>query len=354
MALPNSIDPTSAADLDNPSLGASQFRNLKQFIVDVYGVPVAPTLITAPAFAMTAGGILTLSQGQMIVPGIAAPSLSPANNGKVYFDSTANRFKLSQNAGPYVDMIQNGYGSRGQRSLNNAVTPNTKFDLAADMWIMRNPTDFSIITRSNPATVTNDITVASAVNGRDQAGAFTDGSWVHFYVTDNGTTTASLSSTVAPPTGPTLQGGHTHWTYAGPARLNAVQTLAKTRMNGNIAYYEAVNTVLTNGNATVETAVSISTAIPPNALSAIFTAELVNTHSLASVQATARIRIVTGVNYVNLQVNSQVAAIPIRNSGYFDTPNVGQQIFYLWSPAFDTVNALTLNVAGYCVPNGAV
>lgn len=35
--------------------------------------------------------------------GIAAPAVSPAGSGRIYFDSTSNRFKLSQNGSPYVD-----------------------------------------------------------------------------------------------------------------------------------------------------------------------------------------------------------------------------------------------------------
>jgi hypothetical protein len=42
------------------------------------------------------------------VTGIAAPALSPAGSGRIYFDSTSNTFKVSQNAGAYVDMVGGG------------------------------------------------------------------------------------------------------------------------------------------------------------------------------------------------------------------------------------------------------
>lgn len=40
--------------------------------------------------------------------GIAAPAVSPASTGRIYFDSSTNTFKVSQNGGAYVDLITAG------------------------------------------------------------------------------------------------------------------------------------------------------------------------------------------------------------------------------------------------------
>ena len=40
-----------------------------------------------------------------IMQGIAAPGLSAAGAGKIYFDSTSNKFQASQNGGAYVDLV---------------------------------------------------------------------------------------------------------------------------------------------------------------------------------------------------------------------------------------------------------
>jgi hypothetical protein len=40
--------------------------------------------------------------------GIAAPAVSPASTGRIYFDSGTNKFRASQNGGAYVDLITGG------------------------------------------------------------------------------------------------------------------------------------------------------------------------------------------------------------------------------------------------------
>jgi hypothetical protein len=37
--------------------------------------------------------------------GTAAPAVSAAGTGRIYFDSTSNTFKISQNGGPYEDIL---------------------------------------------------------------------------------------------------------------------------------------------------------------------------------------------------------------------------------------------------------
>ena len=43
--------------------------------------------------------------GDLNIRGMAAPSLSASGHGKIYFDTTANKFKVSQNGGAYVDLV---------------------------------------------------------------------------------------------------------------------------------------------------------------------------------------------------------------------------------------------------------
>ena len=49
-------------------------------------------------------GQLTLSSHIFIMNEIAAPAVSASGTGKIYFDSTAKVFKVSENAGDYVDL----------------------------------------------------------------------------------------------------------------------------------------------------------------------------------------------------------------------------------------------------------
>ncbi len=49
--------------------------------------------------------------GALTTRGMASPTVSPAGQGRIYFDSTANKFRVSENNGAYVDLI--GGGSSG-------------------------------------------------------------------------------------------------------------------------------------------------------------------------------------------------------------------------------------------------
>jgi trimeric autotransporter adhesin len=54
--------------------------------------------------------------------GMAAPAVSVAGQGRIYFDSTANKFKVSENNGAYADLV--GGGSSISVTANQAVVAN--------------------------------------------------------------------------------------------------------------------------------------------------------------------------------------------------------------------------------------
>jgi trimeric autotransporter adhesin len=61
--------------------------------------------------------------------GMAAPAVSVAGQGRIYFDSTANKFKVSENNGAYADLVGGGGGSgdilNGGNTTGAAVTIGT-------------------------------------------------------------------------------------------------------------------------------------------------------------------------------------------------------------------------------------
>jgi hypothetical protein len=59
----------------------------------------------------TAPGSILDINGALSTRGMSAPSTSPAGQGRIYFDSTANKFKVSENNGAYVDLVSAGGGS---------------------------------------------------------------------------------------------------------------------------------------------------------------------------------------------------------------------------------------------------
>lgn len=64
----------------------------------------------------------------LIVTGTAAPALSTAGTGKIYFDSTSNTFKMSQNGSAFVDLTA---GGAGISSLNGLTSSSQTFSNGA-------------------------------------------------------------------------------------------------------------------------------------------------------------------------------------------------------------------------------
>jgi hypothetical protein len=243
---------------------------------------------------------------------------------------------------------------------NNSSTPNTQFDLDADYITLRNPTTGHCFTIANPGSaITNNISTAGpAANGRDQVGAFSNSSWVHFYWIWNGTTLASLSSATAPPTGPTLPSGYTHWAYAGAVRLNGSGNLLKTFINGSLETYgedESVIRILSNGQQTTLTAVSAASLVPPNAVSIHLNTILHIIHNTANTGFSLYLR-PTGSSVSETVYNLavvQVANIPIQiRNTIFIRPGTSQQIDYRLNSAPSGGNGVSLDVIGFIIPNG--
>lgn len=72
MALPQIINPAAPSGSDNPSLGDDELRGIKQFLVDVFGLP-NNTLITAAAFTITTAGSVTVNSSLTIPCALFGP-----------------------------------------------------------------------------------------------------------------------------------------------------------------------------------------------------------------------------------------------------------------------------------------
>ena len=241
---------------------------------------------------------------------------------------------------------------------NNAGTPDTQFDLDADIIVLKDPSTGDVVVRTNPgAAITNNISTAGpAADGRDQAGAFSASSWVHFYWIWNGTTLATLSSAAAPATAPTLPTGYTHWAYAGPVRLDGSSLLVKTRIKGAWCFYDAEQTALAAGAATAETSVDVAAYVPPNATAFKVHARLtIMTDAVGDINALVQLRAATGLNFYASNPLMRGLTALATTQGWPDVevtiPNVGQAFLYLWTVTLGSGQALLAKVGGYSVNN---
>ena len=240
---------------------------------------------------------------------------------------------------------------------NNSGTPDTQFDLDADVILLRDTNNGGVIKFAPGAAITNNISTAGpAANGRDQAGAFSNDTWLHFYWIWNGATLASVSSTVAPTTGPTLPSGYTHWAYAGPVR-HGTGAMVKTRFRGAEAFYDTRQSVLSSGTGTTETTVSVATAVPPNAHSYNLHVSCNDqTDGAGLLDITVNLRVVTTLDYAIMRWS--LSGLGTTTSTFYDfgntrLPNVSQSFFYIRTITNGVgSNGLAGYVTGYRIPNG--
>jgi len=157
------------------------------------------------------------------------------------------------------------FANVGLAGRNNTATPNTQYDFSATSVTLRNSSN-ETVTVFNTGTVTNDINVSGpTANGRDSAVAPSN-QWRHLYWIWNGSTLATINSTVAPPTGPTLPSGYTHWCYIGALYFSSAYY--RSILQGSWVYSGNISDFnLGTLTATSPTNHSLNAVVPPNALS---------------------------------------------------------------------------------------
>ena len=299
----------------------------------------ARTNLDVPSNAEAILDALLTTKGDLIAATAASTParLGVGTNGQVLTADSGELAGVKWGA-PAAATPVGAYGVRNLVGQNDAVTPNTKFGYSADLVVLRKVSDNTTVVKSNTGTLTNDVTVsAGSPDGRDQAAAFSAGSWIHFYFIWNGTTLGTLSSLTAPPTGPTLPSGYTHWAYAGAVRYNATPGLVKTYWRGAHAYYQTIINVVNASTATTEQTVSVSTQVPPNALG--YTLFVYKT-----AYSNEKFRLVTGVDWTRGVTSGNVGDYNYA----LNLPNVAQEFFFIKA----TSNAIDVDVVGYKMPNG--
>lgn len=233
---------------------------------------------------------------------------------------------------------------------------------SADQYVMQttNALQSWVVTATSSYSA-NVGTAGPTAGGRDQAGSFAS-TYVHWYAITTGvnsTAPAGLVSTNPPNVGPVaLPTGYSGFTYlGGSVYTSASTTVAQDhRFRGNKAFYDGGPTVLNAGTATVETAVSLSTAMPPNALSYVLNtqANILSSAAATFAQISYPIRVVSGTNYasISLTVASLGGAGLIHATPSMVLPNVANQFFYLVSIVTGTSGSLSATLVEYEMPNG--
>ncbi len=231
---------------------------------------------------------------------------------------------------------------------NAVASPTTQYDLFATAAIVRDPTGGGIVVLPAVANRTVDISVAGPVaGGRDQVAAFGANTWIYLYLIAKTDGTYHVTASINPPaTGPVLPSGYTLWAAACALRIDNSSQLMRSRIRGTWSAYDAQQVGLSSGVATVETAVNLSTLVPPTALNIRLHASAVPSVGGVSPLNNPRLRVTTGLDFYRNENNSGNASGSALNLD-LTVPNVGQQVFYLWQDAPSAANGLYLSVSGY-------
>lgn len=160
--------------------------------------------------------------------------------------------------------------SAGQPLITNVLAPHkglvvkyvsaTTVDIDATAVVLTNSSNVQVTASS--VNLTADITTSGA-NGLD-TGSEASSTWYHIWVIFNGSTVAALLSTSS--TAPTMPSGYTYKGYVGAIYNNSSSNFDNIHQMGSRFVIPKVN-VLTDGSATTYTALSLTSVVPPTAIS---------------------------------------------------------------------------------------
>lgn len=245
-----------------------------------------PTYINATSFSVAGDQRQTFQVGRRLRFSVNAGTVYGTVATSVYNGSSLTTITIGGGEGPLDSGLSSvSYGFlapqntsipsvplnifcvRGLVGQNNIATPLTKMDFAADGVVLYQPSTGGTVSRQNTGNITNDVTVAGPVaNGRDQAAAFGAANWIHFYFIWNGSTLATISSLTSVSVGPTMPPGYTHWAYIGAVFYNGSSQLLSVHAKGCYFAYDNEQAALVSGTATTDTAIVVSSIIPPTTL----------------------------------------------------------------------------------------
>lgn len=333
------------------AIPAKVMRAGKFLAFDSNGDPIAAAG-TSASLGPVSAFVNTLLDDADALTFLATLGLTVSAYAKTVLDdanAAAARATLGIGAAPFVV---------GLTMVPNSGAPNDKVDINLASIVLANSSgDTLAFLNQSSTTITVDVTAAGSVaNGRDQAGAFSAGSWIHFWAISDGTNLRGLAS--ASSTAPTLPSGYTFKAYLGATRYDGSSHLVKTRLYGAWAYYEAAQQALSTGTpATSATSIGLSALVPPNAnvgqIEIDLTGSTTNGNPVAFV---VQLQTVSGAVFAQARTNAGPITgtqAPFNQNDHIVMPILSQAIYYL---ATNTTNVqaqtLVINVLGYKLPNG--
>ena len=333
--------------------------------VTVSGGSVTFTIDTGETFTVTGAGS-TIFQTDVVMDGNSTTFINGATidlpDSTVTFNDLDSSLQTLINAGLSAGGATAVVGFRGK---NDATFPDNIYEFTeCSIVILVDPATDELTVVTAPALKSINIdTAGPAINGRDQAGAFSANSWVYFWYISNadGSLIAGLAS--ASPTAPTLPSGYTRRAFAtavaldGTSDLNEIVTIGHNAYAGGLLTFgSGVGSLIANGTATSFTLVDASAVVPDPAVCPKFTMNsgMGVVSSGGAVGMTMQFK--GGDNNTAGSSNTfalgGVSGTVTLTFGAFSMPNIDQQIYYAGSLTQGTSFVINSGVIGYDLLNG--
>lgn len=232
-------------------------------------------------------------------------------------------------------------------SANNAGTPNTKIDTTiGGIVVVDSGGDTKLM---QGVSYTIDATTVGA-NGLD-AGSLSVTTWYYeFVIVKPDGTTAGLLSTSA--TSPTMPSGYTFKAFVGPRLTGNPANLNGFNQYDNEIFVNRLR-FLTGASATTETAQSLTSIIPSMCIDFdVLDVATLTADGSGVAQASLEYRVKSGAALMTEQVklSSLGASLTgvVVHAGHVGTfPNIGQNIYYLWTVTTGSAQAVSSFVYSY-------
>lgn len=128
MALPATIDPSTPSATDALGLGDDKIRALKQFIIDVFGIPSDPTAIAQAAMLLDANGLAIAKFANLGADPATAGHLQRNGNALKFRDATAVRTLINDVTDAVIAAtVTKLQESGGPATLTMAAVPDQSF-----------------------------------------------------------------------------------------------------------------------------------------------------------------------------------------------------------------------------------
>jgi hypothetical protein len=331
------------------------------------GSTVLPTTGTVSGLTMTQDTNTALATLLSNNSGGSAPS-SPTDC-QLWADTTNNLLKqwdATNGVWQVIANLRQPFGGnspppacvRGLNAVNHAGATTTQFDIDSAWTTLYSATGQASVTINNPALITcNTATAGPAANGRDQSAAFAASNWLHFYYIYNPVTATLATICSLSATGPALPSGYTYYAYVCSVYWTVSSQLTPMCYRGCWGWF-ATEEQAASTTATTETAFSLATYCPPQALNVNLNFQSsMTTNASGNFDFNFVFRWLTGANYkvfsAGTAVNNATSGTQINQfAGELTMPIVGGQFLFLSSTIIGTSSTTIINVCGFSVPNG--